>query len=117
MAYSLGSNAYPTTPTCPTNCCVEPPPSPPRLRRTESASNYARPAAEDPGYDRWVLENNFSRIAAIEVKLVQLKTDLDIVRESNRIILARLGIPPRPITPITRSVAAPPLSMEENYGM
>ena len=115
---------FAATPTCPPpvtpppiNCCAqfrnmfpEPPPSPPRLRRTDTASNYAVMSSQttDPMYDRWLLEDNFARLSAIEDKLRKQFLELDMVRSSMREINRRLnGAPAAPSSPVTRQVAAP----------
>ena len=91
----------------------EPPyPEPPALRRTDTASNYAvSPLSSkmtDPEYERWLLEDNFARLSAIEAKLQKQMLELGAIRES----LYQLGrrtapLPPPPSSPPTRQVASP----------
>jgi hypothetical protein len=81
----------------------EPPPSPPRLRRSDTSSNYAKPVY-DSGYDRWLLEDNFSRISAIESKLQQMQLELITLRESTSALMARIAAPS---SPVSRQVASP----------
>jgi len=57
-------------------------------------------------YDRWLLEDNFARISAIEVKLQKLQMELSAIRVSNEQIRAKLP-PPPPSSPVTRQVASP----------
>ena len=133
------------TPTCPppgtpppTNCSsqffVAPYPEPPALRRTDTASNYAAVSPlsskmTDPEYERWLLEDNFARLSAIEAKLQKQMLELGAIRESlyqlgRRAAPLPLPLPP-PSSPPTRQVASPspapapaqPLDMAREFGM
>lgn len=122
------------TPTCPpplpTNCCSqfpEPPPSPPRLRRTDSTSNYAqdlrRPAPLDLGYERWLLEDNFARLSRLEMESLKIQKELE---ELSRLMKSRIILPP-PSSPVKRQIAdasspyfpssSATKEMMENFGM
>ena len=125
---------FAATPTCPpplaplapltpppTNCCAqfpEPPPSPPRLRRTDTSADYAVVSSRtsDPMYDRWLLEDNFTRLSAMEEKLRKQMSDLGMIRESLYQLSKRLNdAPAAPSSPVTRQVASP--DMARDFGM
>ena len=119
---------FAATPTCPppvtpppTNCCAqfpEPPPSPPRLRRTDTSADYAVMSSRttDPMYDRWLIEDNFARLSAMEEKLRKQMSDLGMIRESLFQISRRLNdAPAAPSSPVTRQVASPDMARE--FGM
>ena len=125
---------FAATPTCPpplaplapltpppTNCCAqfpEPPPSPPRLRRTDTSADYAVVSSltTDPMYDRWLLEDNFARLSAMEEKLRKQMSDLGMIRESLYQLSKRLNdAPAAPSSPVTRQVASP--DMARDFGM
>jgi len=104
----------PHTPT-PTHCCSqftnafpEPPPSPPRLRRTDTASNYASNACTRTvsGYDRWLLDDNYSRLIVLEQQLTKQLSEIGSIRESIYQLSRRMP-PPAPSSPVTRQVASP----------
>ena len=79
-------------------------------------------------YDRWLIEDNFARLSAMEEKLRKQMSDLGMIRESLYQLSKRLndGIPPPPSSPVTRQVAAPAtqiadktslLDMARDFGM
>jgi len=115
---------YASTPTCPpplpTDCSSQFPgihetvdyPEPPALRRTDTSADYAvSPLSSkmtDPGYDRWLLEDNFARLSVIEEKLRKQMSDLGMIRESLFQINMRIHSTPQPpSSPVTRQVASP----------
>ena len=62
----------------------------------------------DPMYDRWLIEDNFARLSAMEEKLRKQMSDLGMIRESLYQISKRLNeVPPPPSSPVTRQVASP----------
>ena len=120
---------FAATPTCPppvtpphqpTNCCAqfpEPPPSPPRLRRTDTSADYAVLSSRttDPMYDRWLIEDNFARLSAMEEKLRKQMSDLGMIRESLHQLSRRLNnAPAAPSSPVTRQVASPATQVADN---
>jgi len=128
MSRSVSSPVeFAATPTCPpplqrsiTNCCSsrfpagnpagfpEPPPSPPALRRTDTSADYAvlSLSTTDPMYDRWLIEDNFARLSAIEETLRKQMSDVGMIRESLYQLSKRLNdAPPAPSSPVTRQVA------------
>ena len=111
------------TPTCPPpvtrpppNCCSQfsaaPYPEPPALRRTDTSADYAPLSSKitDTEYDRWLIEDNFARLSAMEEKLRKQMSDLGMIRESLYQLSRRLNgvpVPPPPSSPVTRQVASP----------
>jgi len=70
----------------------------------------------DPMYDRWLIEDNFARLSAMEEKLRKQMSDLGMIRESLFQINRRLNdAPPAPSSPVTRQVASPDMARE--FGM
>ena len=95
----------------------EPPPSPPALRRTDTSADYAvlSPGTTDPMYDRWLIEDNFARLSAMEEKLQKQLSDLGAIRESLHQLSRRLNdAPAAPSSPVTRQVAAPATQIADN---
>jgi hypothetical protein len=72
-------------------------------------------------YDRWLIEDNFARLSAIEEKLRKQMSDLGMIRESLYQINKRLNDGPAPpSSPVTRQVASPAtttLDMTREFGM
>ena len=120
------------TPTCPPptkyemDCSSQLFPEPPKLRRTDTGSNYAVPrrsSSLDAGYERWLLEDNFARLSRLEMESLKIQQELE---ELSRLMKSRL-IPPPPSSPVKRQIAdasSPhfPFScatkeMMENFGM
>ena len=120
------------TPTChpPTKYeidCSSQFPEPPKLRRTDTGSNYAVPrrrSSLDAGYERWLLEDNFARLSRLEMESLKIQQELE---ELSRLMKSRL-IPPPPSSPVKRQIAdanSPPYfplsiaskDMIENFGM
>ena len=120
------------TPTCPPptkyeiDCSSQLFPEPPKLRRTDTGSNYAVPrrhSSLDAGYERWLLEDNFARLSRLEMESLKIQKELE---ELSRLMKSRL-IPPPPSSPVKRQIAdasSPyfPFSsatkeMMENFGM
>jgi len=128
-AAQSSSMEFAATPTCPpakpTNCCSQfpkPPPSPPRLRRTDTASNYAGESSSNTqhsGYDRWLLKDNFARLSAIEEKLQKQLSEIGLIRESLYQISRRIEIqePAPPSSPVTRQIASPAVDSAQEFGM
>ena len=66
-------------------------------------------------YDRWLIEDNFARLGAIEEKLRKQMSDLGMIRESLYQLSKRLNNgPPPPSSPVTRQVAAPATQIADN---
>jgi len=62
----------------------------------------------DPGYERWLLEDNFARLSVIEEKLRKQMSDLGVIRESLYQLSKRIHPTPQPpSSPVTRQVASP----------
>jgi hypothetical protein len=67
----------------------------------------------DTEYDRWLIEDNFARLSAMEEKLRKQMSDLGMIRESLYQLSRRLNgvpvppVPPPPSSPVTRQVASP----------
>jgi hypothetical protein len=67
-------------------------------------------------YDRWLLEDNFTRLSAMEEKLRKQMSDLGMIRESLYQLSKRLNdAPAPPSSPVTRQVASP--DMARDFGM
>lgn len=67
-------------------------------------------------YDRWLIEDNFARLSAMEEKLRKQMSDLGMIRESLFQINRRLNdAPAAPSSPVTRQVASPDMARE--FGM
>jgi hypothetical protein len=66
-------------------------------------------------YDRWLIEDNFARLSAMEEKLRKQMSDLGMIRESLFQINRRLNdAPAAPSSPVTRQVAAPAKQIADN---
>lgn len=91
----------------------EPPPEPPALRRTDTSADYSvSPLSSkmtDAEYDRWLIEDNFARLSAMEEKLRKQMSDLGMIRESLYQLSKRIvhPTPQPPSSPVTRQVASP----------
>ena len=114
------------TPTCPPptkyemDCSSQLFPEPPKLRRTDTGSNYAVPrrrSSLDAGYERWLLEDNFARLSRLEMDSLKIQKELE---ELSQLMRSRLA-PPPPSSPVTRQVACPAsppvLDMARDFGM